>query len=86
MANGGAIPPPGPLTVHPPAHTGRRGFALAGIEVGARGGGNRLSPGAAIRGAMEARMARVLNRLSHLNLSWIRIEIALLTGALILAG
>jgi hypothetical protein len=31
-------------------------------------------------------MARVLNRLSHLNLSWIRIEIALLTGALILAG
>jgi hypothetical protein len=32
-------------------------------------------------------MARaILNRLSHVNLSWIRIEIALLTGAFILAG
>lgn len=32
-------------------------------------------------------MARaILNRLSHVDLSWIRIEIALLTGALILAG
>jgi hypothetical protein len=32
-------------------------------------------------------MARaVLSRLSHIDLSWIRIEIALLTAALILAG
>jgi hypothetical protein len=32
-------------------------------------------------------MARaILTRLSHLDLSWIRIEIALLAGALILAG
>jgi hypothetical protein len=32
-------------------------------------------------------MARaILNHLSHVDLSWIRIEIALLTGALILAG
>jgi hypothetical protein len=37
--------------------------------------------------ALETRMARaILNRLSHVDLSWIRIEIALLTGALILAG
>ena len=60
-----------------------------GSVLGWRAGEPSLSVmpcGVRVAGQAEARMARLVTQLSRIDLSWVRIEIALLTGALILAG